>query len=154
MLYQYCLPFAVIACSVLGKIVQVSHSSEEVLALKKEIARCQVEADKLRTAISLNKVCSGIYAANALPQSLMDNPVPAPPPPPPPRFSCIVGFLVCCMAGFCTQPCFPSNPPPSVFSSGDSMVIEISQRSPKCHGVTSPQSCCKLQACHGAKQGW
>ena len=84
MLYQYCLPFAVIACSVLGKIVQVSHSSEEVLALKKEIARCQVEADKLRTAISLNKVCSGIYAANALPQSLMDNPVPAPPPPPPP----------------------------------------------------------------------
>ncbi|KAL3158235.1 hypothetical protein ABBQ38_010487 [Trebouxia sp. C0009 RCD-2024] len=33
----------------------VSHSSEEVLALKKEIARCQAEGDKLRTAISLNK---------------------------------------------------------------------------------------------------
>lgn len=37
--------------------LQASHSSEEVLALKKEIARCQVEADKLRTAITLNKVC-------------------------------------------------------------------------------------------------
>lgn len=45
------------ADSVFGTTVQVSHSSEEVLALKKEIARCQVEADKLRTAISLNKVC-------------------------------------------------------------------------------------------------
>ena len=38
---------------------QASHSSEEVLALKKEIARCQVEADKLRTAIALNKVILG-----------------------------------------------------------------------------------------------
>ena len=37
-------------------VVQVSHSSEEVLALKKDIARCQAEADKLRTAIALNKV--------------------------------------------------------------------------------------------------
>ncbi|DBB17910.1 TPA: hypothetical protein ACH3X3_002922 [Trebouxia sp. C0006] len=33
----------------------VSHSSEEVLQLKKEIARCQVEAEKMRTAIALNK---------------------------------------------------------------------------------------------------
>lgn len=45
------------ADGVSGTTVQVSHSSEEVLALKKEIARCQVEADKLRTAISMNKVC-------------------------------------------------------------------------------------------------
>ena len=65
-LYHYCLPFAVKVCSVLVGTAQVSHSSEEVLALKKEIARCQVEADKLRTAISLNKVCSSIQAAYAL----------------------------------------------------------------------------------------
>lgn len=38
--------------------LQVSHSSEEVLQLKKEIARCQVEAEKMRTAIAQNKVCS------------------------------------------------------------------------------------------------
>lgn len=46
-----------LADTVVCTTVQVSHSSEEVLALKKEIARCQVEADKLRTAISMNKVC-------------------------------------------------------------------------------------------------
>ncbi len=39
-----------------GAALQVSHSSEEVLQLKKEIARCQVEAEKMRTAIALNKV--------------------------------------------------------------------------------------------------
>ena len=44
---QLCLP---------RTVLQVSHSSEEVLHLKKEIARCQVEADKMRTAIALNKV--------------------------------------------------------------------------------------------------
>lgn len=43
--------------------MQASHSSEEVLALKKEIARCLVEADKLRTAIALNKVCRTLYLA-------------------------------------------------------------------------------------------
>ncbi len=35
----------------------MSHSSEEVLQLKKEIARCQVEAEKMRIAIAQNKVC-------------------------------------------------------------------------------------------------
>lgn len=43
-------------CIEVGAALQVSHSSEEVLQLKKEIARCQVEAEKMRTAIALNKV--------------------------------------------------------------------------------------------------
>ena len=43
-------------CIEVGAALQVSHSSEEVLQLKKEIARCQVEAEKMRTVIALNKV--------------------------------------------------------------------------------------------------
>ena len=77
------LTLAFEVCTVLGETVQVSHSSEEVLALKKEIARCQVEADKLRTAISLNKVYSSIQAANALPQPFPAFALQTTPPPPP-----------------------------------------------------------------------
>ena len=86
-----CLLLATVVCSVLGEIVQVSHSSEEVLALKKEIARCQVEADKLRTAISLNKVCSSIQSGKC-PSPILLCHRPSTPPPPPPLFSCFPLF--------------------------------------------------------------
>ena len=79
-----CLLLATVVCSILGEILQVSHSCEEVLALKKEIARCQVEADKLRTAISLNKVCSSSQRCKRPSQILpCRRPSNIPPPPPP-----------------------------------------------------------------------
>lgn len=110
-----CILLATVVCSILGELLQVSHSSEEVLALKKEIARCQVEADKLRTAISLNKVCSSSRRCKR-PSQILPCRRPSNIPPPPLSHAshpfplnlpplCIAGPLVCCTAGFCTQLC-------------------------------------------------